>query len=133
MKPHRRVIGLSWRCLAAILVLAAGGISLTSADGTSVAPADASQFVGQVATVCGLVASAKYASEANGQPTFLNLDRPYPNQVFTAVIWGRDRKAFSYAPESLAARRICVTGEVRLYRNKPEIVVSQSNQIRTTG
>jgi hypothetical protein len=88
-------------------------------------------FVGQVATVCGLVASAKYAPDANGQPTFLNLDKPYPDHVFTAVIWGRDRKAFSYAPESLVGRRICVTGAVRLYRSKPEIVVSQSDQIRT--
>ncbi len=140
MKPDRRATSLSWPFrismlsrLAAIWVLTAGGISSTSADVSSIAPADASHFVGQVATVCGLVASAKYASEANGQPTFLNLDNPYPNHVFTAVIWGRDRKSFSYAPESLAGRRICVTGTVQLYRNKPEIAVSQSNQIRTNS
>lgn len=140
MKPYRRAIRLrrffriSILCpLAAILALATGRVSKALADDSSVAPVDAIHFVGQVATVCGVVASAKYASQANGQPTFLNLDKPYPDHVFTAVIWGRDRQAFSYNPESLAARRICVTGAVRLYRSKPEIVVSQSNQIRTTN
>ena len=42
-------------------------------------------------TVCGIVASAHYAASSKGQPTFVNLDKPYPNQIFTVLIWGSDR------------------------------------------
>lgn len=80
--------------LYAVLV-ALGALPKAMADGTRVSPADAINHVGQMATVCGRVASAKYATKANRQPTFLNLDKPYPNHVFTAVIWGSDRAAFS--------------------------------------
>jgi hypothetical protein len=102
------------------------------ADAANISAADAIHFVGQVATVCGRVASTKYASDANGQPTFLNLDKPFPNHVFSAVIWGKDRSVFPYAPESLAGRRICVSGTVQLYREKAEIVVSAPDQVKTT-
>jgi nuclease S1 len=85
-----------------------------------------------MATICGRVASATNATNANRQPTFLNLDKPYPNHIFTAVIWGSDRSAFPYVPESLADRRICVTGTIRVYRGKAEIIVSGPNQIQTS-
>ena len=74
--------------------------------------------------MCGPVASAKYATETRRQPTFLNLDRAYPNHVFTALIWGSDRSAFPYAPEGLQGKRICVTGVIELYKGKAEIIVT---------
>jgi hypothetical protein len=43
----------------------------------------AAEHIGEQATVCGLVASTNYAVKSKGQPTYLNLDRPYPKQVFT--------------------------------------------------
>jgi hypothetical protein len=110
-----------------------GSPSSAIADADRVSPADAINHVGRMATVCGLVASAKYATSANRQPTFLNLDKPYPNHVFTAVIWGSDRAAFPYAPESLADRRICVTGTIQVYQGKAEIIVSGPSQIQTTA
>lgn len=116
--------------LAALVIL--GTPPSAIADSLRVSPGDAINHVNQTATVCGRVASAKYATRSKGQPTFLNLDEPYPNQVFTAVIWGRDRAAFPYAPESLADRRICVTGTIKVYRGKAEIMVSEPNQIKTT-
>jgi hypothetical protein len=39
--------------------------------------------VGENVTVCGTAASANYATHAKGQPTFLNLDKAYPHQIFT--------------------------------------------------
>jgi hypothetical protein len=106
--------------------------SLVLAHAANIAAADAIHFVGQVATVCGRVSSAKYASDSKGAPTFLNLDKPYPNHVFTAVIWGKDRDAFPYAPESLHGRHICVSGAIQLYRERAEIVVSAASQIQAT-
>jgi len=118
----------------ALLVLfgTLGGPPSATADAEKVSPADAINHAGQVATICGRVVSAKYATSANRQPTFLNLDKPYPNHVFTVVIWGSDRAAFPYAPELLADRQICVTGTIQVYRGKAEIIVSGPSQIQTS-
>ncbi len=112
----------------AVLIL---GVVLTAtafaADAFS--PGEALDHVGEQARVCGLVASTKYAARARGEPTFLNLGTPYPNEVFTTVIWGTSRTAFSYPPESLQGTRICVTGAIAIYRGKAEIIVSVPSQI----
>jgi hypothetical protein len=119
--------------LCVVASLALSYPSDVAADAANISAAEAIHFVGQVVTVCGHVASVKYASDTKGQPTFLNLDKPYPNHVFTAVIWGKNRAAFSYAPESLAGRRICVSGTVQLYRERAEIAVSGPEQVKTAN
>jgi len=93
-----------------------------------IAPADAIHHVGETATVCGPVASAKYLTSGR-MPTFLNLDQPYPNQVFTAVIWGSVRPKFKEPPETLQGKSICVTGPISAYKGKAEIVVEDPGQI----
>ena len=90
---------------------------------------DAAGQVGQTATVCGLVTSAKYAANSRAQPTFLDMGQPYPNQAFAAVIFGSDRAKFGEPETTLAGKRICVTGQVRNYRGKPEIIVSDPSQV----
>lgn len=92
--------------------------------------AQAAEHVGKVATVCGEVASATYAARSRGRPTFLNLDEPYPDHIFTIVIWGENRGRFREAPELLYRdRRICVTGEIEIYRGTPQIEVEEPGQI----
>ena len=91
---------------------------------------EATDFVGEFAEVCGYVASARFAMEINGQPTFLNFDEPYPDQVFTVVIWGEYRPAWRTPPEELYVNRaICVTGRIRLHQGTPQIVVQDPGRI----
>ena len=118
--------------LAAALVLISSGLTAcgVQADSTSISAAEAANHEGESAKVCGRVASAKYATEVRRQPTFLNLDRPYPDHVFTALIWGSDREAFPYAPEGLEGKRICVKGVIELYKGKAEIIVTGPSQIQ---
>ncbi len=47
--------------------------------------AEAKDHIGEDTTVCGEVVSTRYAASTKGHPTFLNLDKPYPNQIFTAT------------------------------------------------
>jgi hypothetical protein len=85
---------------------------------------------GKSVTVCGLVASTSYALQSLGRPTFLNLDRPYPKQPFTVVIWGEDRSSFSPPPEkAYSGKKICVSGPVSAFRGEPRIVVTGPSQI----
>ncbi len=91
---------------------------------------DAEKYFGKTETVCGQVASATHAVRSKGQPTFLNLDESYPNQIFTVVIWGSDRGKFSEPTEKLyRGKTICVTGKITSYRGKPQIVVKDPKQI----
>ena len=90
----------------------------------------ASQFIGKSKTVCGFVAGTKYSRKSKGQPTFLDIDASYPDQVLTVLIWDSDRGNFDTAPDVLYLKKsICVTGKIQLYKGKPEIVVSEPSQI----
>jgi hypothetical protein len=92
--------------------------------------AQASQHMGEVQTVRGVVASATHAARAKGQPTFLNLDKPYPDAILTVVIWGSDRGNFAVPPEkAFKGKTVRVTGKITVYRGTPEIVVHDPTQI----
>jgi DNA/RNA endonuclease YhcR with UshA esterase domain len=98
---------------------------------TSLSPEDAYKHIGETQTVCGTVASTYYSIRSKAQPTFLNLNKPYPNQIFTIVIWGSDRPNFSQPPETMYKNcKVCVTGKITTYRNKPQIVVKDPSQIQ---
>ena len=90
---------------------------------------EAKDHIGEQATVCGKVASARYAATTRGKPTFLNLDKPYPSQVFTILIWGDNRAKFGIPEEQYRDKQICVTGKITEYRSGPEIVVSDPQNI----
>ena len=90
--------------------------------------ADAASHVGESATVCGKVAGTKYADEVNGAPTFINLDAPYPRQVFTALVWGRSRENFASPPEATSGH-ICVHGRISVHNGVPQIIVNDPSQI----
>jgi hypothetical protein len=49
--------------------------------------AEAAHHVGDTATVCGDIAGEHTATSSHSTPTFINLDKPYPHQVFTLLIW----------------------------------------------
>lgn len=91
----------------------------------------ASDHVGEVVMVYGRVMSTKYASSSNGSPTFLDLGATYPDRDrVTITIWGRNRSAFSSAPEMFyRGKTLCVKGEVYLYNGVCNIEVSSPSQI----
>lgn len=47
---------------------------------------EAKDHVGETATVCGTVVSARHATQSKGEPPFPDLDEPFPQQIFTIVI-----------------------------------------------
>jgi hypothetical protein len=104
-------------------------ITSAAAHAATIAPNEAATYLGQTETVCGTVASAHYAPRSHGHPTFLNLGHAYPNEDFTAVIWGENRAQFG-TPEDMEGHRICVTGPIKLYRGKPEIILENPSQLK---
>jgi hypothetical protein len=75
------------------------------------------------------VASTRYAATSRGKPTFLNLDKPYPSQAFTILIWGENREKFGTPEGKYRDKQVCVTAKITEYRGAPEIVVSDLQSI----
>ncbi len=101
-----------------------------STGAKTISAAEANNHIGEIATVCGKVVSTRYAASSRGGPTFLNLDKPYPEQVFTVVIWGNDRSKFGRPEEGYRGKSICVTGKIETFRGSPEVVASDPGQIK---
>ena len=114
--------------LLVILAVLVGPFAVLAGD--NLKPTDAVNHVGEQAEVCGKVASATFSTRSNGKPTFLNLGIAFPNHVFTVVVWGNVRPKFSYSPESLEGKTICVQGLITEYQGNPQIVVSGPSQLR---
>jgi hypothetical protein len=63
--------------IAALLVC----VSIGHAQAQTLTAAQAKAHEGENATVCGTVASEHTATSSRGEPTFINLDAPYPVSV----------------------------------------------------
>jgi hypothetical protein len=105
-------------------------LSLDQALASSkLSPSEASKHVGEKATVCGKVAGSHKATNSKGTPTFINLDEPYPHQLFTILIWGDDFNKFTPSPSTWDGKHVCATGTIGSYRGVPEIVAKDAAQI----
>ena len=144
--PHRSLP----RSLHVVLILLLAAVLLSlaacgSGGGTSAEPSDAatatdsqaipwdeaSSHIGETVTIEGKVVAGFYADTSNGEPTFLNIGRDYPNpDRFTVVIWGDDRGSFPDDPESMyEGKTIRVTGAVSEYNGGAEIEVTSPDEI----
>ena len=90
---------------------------------------EAKAHIGELATV-GKVVSTRWAESSRGSPTFLNFDQPYPNQIFTLVIWGNDRSKFDNPETTYRGKRVCVTGKINAFKGVPEVVANEPAQIK---
>lgn len=96
----------------------------------SVAPEEAGKHVGENIKVCGKIFGGRFFETSKGSPTLLNMGAAYPASPFTVMIPGEVRTQLGYAPEvELKDKNICVTGEVILFKEKPEIIVNHVSQI----
>jgi endonuclease G len=88
----------------------------------------AKYHVGDKVSICGTVVSTKF-SEKSGA-TFINLDRKFPDQIFTVQIWKDSRVNFSYKPEEFLMNKvICVTGKVEEREGNLVMTISNESQI----
>lgn len=98
--------------------LAQSGPKIISSD-------DVGRYLGQTIIVKGVV-SADVTSRNNNR--FLNMGGVYPNQAFTGYIPSKSASLFSGVP-SLTGKTICISGLLKPYRGKPEIIMETSSQL----
>jgi|GEM_PF-2513587 hypothetical protein len=99
-------------------------VALLPATAQTIPSTDAKNHVGERETVCGPVAGKHIAYQSPGTPTFIDLDKPYPHQSFTVLIWKRDRATVGSLPST---GQLCVTGLIVQYRGGAEIVLNSAS------
>ena len=88
---------------------------------------NAGNYIGKEKTVAGKIADG-YKSKTN--TVFLNFEKPYPNQCFTAVIFSSDLINFPENPQSFYEGKIVkIKGVIKEYQGKPEIILKDRSQI----
>ena len=86
-------------------------------------------YEGKTITVCSKVQSA-YVTKGDKKTTYINFGNPYPNSTFTVVIFEGDLANFKNTPsEYLKDKNVCITGKVKIYKDKPQTIVSSEEQI----
>jgi DNA/RNA endonuclease YhcR with UshA esterase domain len=115
-----------YQSFCAALVFGLVACSRPGSPGT-ISPEQAASRVGQTVTVEGTVSEVHTAQ--SGSATFIDMGGEYPNEAFTGVIFASDMAAVGDVSD-LDGKTVDINGSVRLYRGRPEIVISSRSQIR---
>jgi hypothetical protein len=91
-----------------------------------IAPADAAKHVGELVIVRGTVSQIALSVNLT---THINFGGLYPKHVFTATIFKAKQGQFP-GVRDYEGKLVEVQGVVHLYRDKPEIVLTERAQIR---
>jgi len=87
----------------------------------------AGNYYGKEVIVEGKVVDA-YLSKKNN--VFLNFEKSYPNQCFSAVIFSSDLQKFEENPEKYYNQKtLRIRGRIQEYQGKPEIILKNPSQI----
>lgn len=86
---------------------------------------EAAAHIGETATVVGYVASVRRVASGN---VYINLGSDYPRQTFSGAVLGQHDAALDRLGY-LEGRKVGLHGVIRLYRGRPEILISSVDQI----
>ena len=118
------------RLLAVLLLSAFARLALGDSTNlpVKIGALEAPSHYDQLMTVTGKVAQVTLRPSI----VFINLDLPYPQSPFAAIIRSKDTNQFGDLP-SLKGRSVEITGKVQKYHDKPEIVLEKVSQIFVLG
>jgi len=104
-------------------------VSLNAFSQTKIIAKEASRHLNEKVMVCDQVYGGKYLSGAH--LTLIDVGGSHPDELLTLVIKGDDRKKFTSAPEdSFKGTKVCITGQIIDYKGKPEIMITDPEQIK---
>jgi hypothetical protein len=106
----------------------AAAADTTPASLLKIGTADATNHYGQDMIVTGRVAQVTIRPAA----IFLNLDKPFPKSPFSVVIF-HGHSSFYGDANALKGKSIEIRGKIKNYRDKPEIILNDTNQLTVLG
>ncbi|WP_310558490.1 hypothetical protein [Flavobacterium sp.] len=78
--------------------------------------------------VIGKVASFKIASEGKNT-NYINIDKPYPENIFTVVISNNHLEKLNIKIEDLKNKNILIKGKITTYKNDPKQIPQIYNPV----
>jgi DNA/RNA endonuclease YhcR with UshA esterase domain len=111
------------RILIAFLLAA---LTATAAFAETISVTDVGTHVGQTVTVEGVV-SGVYTARSG--VTFIDMGGPYPNNLFAGVIFSEDMAKVGDV-SGLTGKTVDLSGTIKLYKGKPEIILKSGDQIK---
>jgi DNA/RNA endonuclease YhcR with UshA esterase domain len=97
----------------------------TNAVAATIGSAEASKWIGKQVIVTGVVAQVSLRPSL----VFLNFDKAYPNNIFTAIVKNKNTNEFE-SLSSLRGKAVSVTGKVLDYNGKPEMELTRKAQLK---
>ena len=107
-----------------VITFCLAALNLSFAQDT-ISASQTKDFVGEFKYVKGIVAEV---STTKSGMTYINFDNKYPNNIFSAVIFKDNKDAFDFAILNKCTN-IIIYGKIELYKDKPQIVLNEANQI----
>lgn len=91
----------------------------------SIPAAEAKEHIGEQVAVKGTIAEVNQTERI----TRLNFDKAYPKQTFTAVVFSDKTNLFTDM-DKLKGKSVEVRGKIVAYRDRPQIVLTTTNQLK---
>lgn len=130
-QSHQKVSNLGMRTIFAFVLVLAAFHQRASADTTN-APApirigasEAAKHYDESAVVTGKVAQVTFRPKV----VFLNIDKPFPDAPFTALIFAKDTNSFGDL-KAFEGKSVEICGKIKEFKNGPEIVLDNTNQLK---
>jgi len=122
-RTMKRLVFLA--ALAGLICGASNAQEAASSAPVRIPASEAKANIGTNAVVTGRIAEVNKAATI----VHLNFDHPFPKQTFTAVIFSDKTNLFPEI-EKLKDKTVEVSGKITEYRERPEIVLTNTNQLR---
>jgi len=104
-------------------------VSAKTYSQTTITAKEAAKHLNEKVVVCDQVYGGKFLSGSN--LTLIDVGGSHPDELLTLIIKGDDRKKFKTPPEEeLKGKKVCITGQIIDYKGKPEIVITDPEQIK---
>lgn len=102
--------------------------SINSFSQDTITTAKVNEFMDKEVCVIGKVVSMKLASEGKST-NYINIDKPYPESIFTVVISNRYLETLNLKIEDLMGKTIYTKGKISTYKNDPKQIPQIFNPV----
>ena len=104
------------------------------ADLDLVTPTNAGEYIGKEVRVTGEIMGVFYATDTREKPIFLNIDKNYPNNAMTIVVYELDAERMGFRADIYEHKRVQINGVVDQYTDefgkvRPSIRIFRPEQI----
>jgi DNA/RNA endonuclease YhcR with UshA esterase domain len=90
-----------------------------------IATEDAEKYIGKRVMVCSKAYGVKELPNIN----FINLGAHFPDNPLTIVVFSGDKANFKDGVAIYDNKTVCITGTIKEYKGKPEIIITKPQDI----